>query len=147
MLFSYGYGWWQNWQWHQNVPPLGLILKALQLRQCYAVCIAWCSMSRATPEATGRSHWATTCSVLLLQPPGQQQTKQWCHHGTTLLAILMATAVCKNNTACNAWWRRFRASLEATRCHHWVRIEADSSNQSRIRRYVFEFFFHFQLIG
>ena len=33
---------------------------------------------RATPEATGRRHWATTRSVLPRRPPGRQQTKQRC---------------------------------------------------------------------
>ncbi len=32
--------------------------------------IAQCGMSRATPEATGHCHRATTCSVLPQRPPG-----------------------------------------------------------------------------
>ena len=37
------------------------------------------SMSRATPEATGRCHWATTHSVSPRWPPGGQQIKQKCN--------------------------------------------------------------------
>jgi hypothetical protein len=38
--------------------------------------IAQCGMSRATPEATGRRHRATTCSLLPQRLPGQQANKQ-----------------------------------------------------------------------
>ncbi len=38
--------------------------------------IAWCGMSRATLEATGRGHWATTHYVLPQRPQGQQANKQ-----------------------------------------------------------------------
>ena len=41
--------------------------------------ISQCIMTRASLEATGRRHWATTCSVLPRWPPGQQQMKQRCN--------------------------------------------------------------------
>ncbi len=41
-------------------------------------CITWCSMPRATPEATGRCHRATTHYVLPRRPPRRQSTKQQC---------------------------------------------------------------------
>jgi hypothetical protein len=59
-----------------NAPPSCAILMAMRMRGCNAACIAQCSMSRATPEASGRRHWATTCSVLPQWPPEQQKTQQ-----------------------------------------------------------------------
>ncbi len=58
MVFSYGYCWWQNWQWHQNVPLLRLILKALQLCRCNTKHIAQCIMYQCYTQ----SHWTS--------PPG-----------------------------------------------------------------------------
>ncbi len=55
--------------------------------------IAQCGMSRATPEATGRWHWATTHSVLPWQPPGQQANKQQSTNGSKTVAKLMAMAM------------------------------------------------------
>jgi hypothetical protein len=55
-------------------------------------------MSKATLEATGHRHWATTCSLLPQQPPGQQQTKQRQDNVLKRLAILMAAAVRWYNT-------------------------------------------------
>jgi len=49
------------------------------------------SMSRATPEATGRCHWATTHSVSPRRPPGGQQIKQ--KYVPTWMAVLMAIAI------------------------------------------------------
>ncbi len=138
MLFSYDYGWWQSQRWHQNTPPLQPILKALWMHQSNTDSIAQCGMSRATLEATGRRHWATTHSVLPQWPPGQQQTKQWWENGPTLLAILMAAAVRRYNTAHIPQWRRSRASLEATGCCNWASIAADSIKRTWLRLfYVF----------
>jgi hypothetical protein len=50
-------------------------------------------MSRATPEATGRRHRATTCSISPQWPPGRQSTKQQSNNTPTLLAVLMAIAM------------------------------------------------------
>ncbi len=77
--------------------------------------IAQCGMSRATPEATGRRHWATTCSVLPQRPPGQQANKRQSTNTPTKLAILMAMVMCRYVTVRITQWRRSRASLEATR--------------------------------
>jgi hypothetical protein len=60
--------------------------------------IAQCSMSRATPEATGHWHWATTHSILLQRPPGQQANKQQSTNQPKKLAVLMAAAVRRYNT-------------------------------------------------
>ncbi len=90
--------------------------------------IAQCNMSRATLEATGRRHWATTCSVSPRRPPGQQANKKQSTNTPTLLAISMAMAMRRYVTARIAWWRRSRASLEATGCCHWVSIMSNNIN-------------------
>jgi len=59
-----------------NAPPSRPITMAMAVRRCHMECIAQCSMTRASPEATGRRHWATTCSVLPQRPPERQQTKR-----------------------------------------------------------------------
>ncbi len=120
MVFSYGYCWWQNQQWRTNAPHPPAISMARAVCQSNTDGIAWCSMSRATLEATGRQHWATTCSVLLQHLPGQHANKQQSENTPTKLAVLMAIAMWPYNTAYIAWWRRSRASLEATGCHHWA---------------------------
>ncbi len=76
MVFSYNYGKQKKGQQKINGPPLQAILMAMQVRWSNTDIIAKCGMSRATPEATGRCHRVTTCSVLPQQLPGQQQTKQ-----------------------------------------------------------------------
>ncbi len=118
MVFGYGYCWWQNQQWYQHVLPLLAILMAMAVCWCNTKHIAQCSMSRATPEATGCHHWATTCSVLP-QPPGQQANKQQSTNIPTKLAVSMAMAMQRYVTARIAQWRRSRASLlEATGRRH-----------------------------
>ncbi len=61
-------------------------------------------------------------------------------NGPTLLAILMAVAVRWYNTALIAWWRRSRALVEATGCHHWASIVADSIQGIYLRRFLLMFF-------
>ncbi len=74
MVFGYGYCWWQNRQWYEHVPPPLAILMAMAVCWCNTKHITQCSISRATPEATGCQHWATTCSVLPLRRQGNRQT-------------------------------------------------------------------------
>jgi hypothetical protein len=83
-------------------------------------------MSRATPEATGRRHRATTHSVLPQQPPEQQANKQQSTNAPKKVAMLMAAAVRRYKTMRTAQWRRSRALLEATGRHHWVSIISDN---------------------
>jgi hypothetical protein len=64
--------------------------------------IAQCGMSRAPLEATGCHHQATTYSVLPQRLPGQQANKKQSTNTPTLLAILMAAAEYRYNTACIA---------------------------------------------
>ncbi len=140
MIFSYGYGWWQNWWWWTNARPLLAISMFTAVRRSKTDGIAHWVMSRATREATGCRHWVTTYSVLPQRPPGQQQIKWWLNNGPSLLAILMAVAVRRYNTACIAQWRRSRALVKATGCCHWARSAADRCNWSRICHFVFCFF-------
>ncbi len=57
-------------------PPLRSILKALRMCQSNTDGTTQWDMSRATSEATGCRHQATTCSVPPRRPPGQQANKQ-----------------------------------------------------------------------
>jgi hypothetical protein len=83
-------------------------------------------MSRATLEAIGCRHHATTCSVLPQQLPGQQANKQQSTNTPTKLAILMAMAMRRYVIAHSAQWRRSRALLEATGRHHRVSIMSNN---------------------
>jgi hypothetical protein len=109
-----------------NEPYLQAISMAMAACRSNADGIAQWGMSRATPEATGHRHRATTCSVSPPRPPGHQQTKQRQKNGPALLAILMAVAVRRYNTARIVRWWRSRASLEATGRCHLVSIAANS---------------------
>ncbi len=58
MVFSYDYIS-QNIRRRQtNVPPSRAISMAMAVRRCGTERIAQCSMTRASPEATERRHWA-----------------------------------------------------------------------------------------
>ncbi len=140
MVFSYGYCWWQNQWWYQNVPPLSAILMAMAGHRSNTDSIAQCGMSRTTWEATGCCHWAITCSISPQQPPGQQQTKWGQTNGPNLLAILMAAVVRRYNTACIAQWRRSRALAEVTERRHRASIAADRCNRSCMCRFFTSFF-------
>ncbi len=112
---------------------------ATAVRRCNTKHITQCSMSRATPEATGRRHWATTCSILPQQPPGQQANKQQSTNTPKKLAVLMAMAMRRYVTACIAQWRRSRASLEATGCCHWASIMSNTINRTWLRWFFYVF--------
>ncbi len=139
MLFSYGYGHWQNWWWQTNAPCPPAVLMATGVRRSNTDGIAQCGMSRATPEATGRCHRATTCYVLPQRPPGQQANKQQSTNTPQKMAILMAMAMRRYITAHIAWWRRSRASLEATGCPHWASIMSDNINGTWLRWFCLMF--------
>ncbi len=140
MVFGYGYCQWQNWQWRTNAPRPPAVLMATAVRRSNTDDIARCGMSRATPEATGGWHWATTCSVSPQRPPGQQANKQQSTNTPKKLAILMAMAMCRYVTAHIAQWKRFRALLDATKCHHRASIAANSCNWSCMCRFFTSFF-------
>ncbi len=128
MLFSYGYCRWQNQRWQTNAPCPPAVSMATAMRRSCADGIARCGMSRATLEATGRRHRATTCYLLPQQPPGQQANKQQSTNTPKKVAVLMAMAMRRYVTACIAQWRRSRASLEATGRHHRASIMSDNIN-------------------
>ncbi len=133
MVFSYGYCWWQNQQWHQHVPPPLAVLMAMAVCRCNTKHIAQYSMSKATPEATGHRHWATTHSVSPQRPPGQQANKQQSTNTPTKLAVSMAMVMPWYVTARIVQWRRSRALLEATGCHHWASIMFDNIKGTWLR--------------
>ncbi len=133
MLFSYGYWWWQNWRWWMNAPCPPAVLMATAVRRSNTGGIARCGMSRATPEATGRRHWATTHYVSPQRLPGQQANKQQSTHTPKKVAILMAMAMRGYVTTCIAQWRRSRASLEATGRRHQASIMSNNINQTWLR--------------
>ena len=66
-------------RWRTNARPSRAISMAMAVCRCHTEHISQCIMTRASLEATGRRHWATTRSVLPRWPPGQQQTKQRCN--------------------------------------------------------------------
>jgi hypothetical protein len=121
-----------------NAPCLPAISMATAVRWSNTDSIARRGMSRATPEATGHRHRATTCYVLPQRLPGQQANKQQSINTPKKVAILMAMAMCRYVTACIAQWRRSRASLEATGRHHQASIMSDNINWTWLRCfYVF----------
>ncbi len=107
----------RRWWW-TNAPHPPAVSMATAVRRSNTDGIAQCGMSRATPEATGCWHQATTCSVLPQRPPEQQANKQQSTNTPRKQAVLMAMAMRRYVTAWIAQWRRSRASLAATgRCH------------------------------
>jgi hypothetical protein len=142
MVFGYGYCWWQNQRWQTNAPCPPAFSMATAVRRSNTDGIAQCGMSRATPEATRHHHWATTCYVLPQRPPGQQANKQQSTNTPKKVAVLMAMAICRYVTACIAWWRRSRASLEATGCHHQASIMSNNINRTWLQ--WFFLYFHRQ---
>jgi hypothetical protein len=97
--------------------------------------IAQCGMSRATPETTVCQHQVNTHSVSPQRPPGQQANKQQSTNDCKKVSKTMAMAMCWYVTAHIARWRRFRAFLNATKCHHQASIGANNDNQSRMCRF------------
>jgi hypothetical protein len=91
-----------------------------------------------------RSHWMLPSDnySLHIAPAAARATanKKQCNYGPTLLAILTAAEVRWYNTACIAQRRRCRALVEATGCHHWASIAADSCNWSCICLFFSSFF-------
>jgi hypothetical protein len=108
---------------------------AMAVRQSNTDGITQSGMSRATPEATGHRHWATTRYVLPQRPPGQPANKQQSTNTPKKVAVLMAMAMCRYATARIAQWRRSRASLEATGRRHWASIMSNNINPTWLRRF------------
>jgi hypothetical protein len=79
-----------------------------------------CGMSRATLEATGRRHWATSCSISPQRPPEQQQTKQQQINGLTLLAIVMATRLHRPMEEVQGFGRSHWTQLSGKYCGQYL---------------------------
>ncbi len=139
MVFGYGYCWWQNQQWRTNAPRPLAVLMAMAVRRSNTDGIAQCGMSRATPEATGCRHWATTHYLLPQQLPGQQANKQQSINTPEKVAILMAMTMRWYVTVCIPQWRRSRASLEATGPRHWASIMSNNINRTWLQRFFYVF--------
>jgi hypothetical protein len=90
---------------------------------------------RATLEATGPWHQATTRSVLLQRPPGHQANKQQSTNTPRKLTVLMAMVMRRYVTARINQWRRSRALLEATGHRHWVSIMSNNIKGTWLRRF------------
>ncbi len=118
---------------------------AMETRRCNTKCIAQCSMSRATSEATGCQHWATTCSLSPQQKPGQQANKQQSSNTPTKLAASMVMAMRRYVTVRIAQWRRSRALLEATGRFHWASIMSNNIKGTWLR--CFFMFFIIKTVG
>ncbi len=127
----------QKWQPQQtNVTPLKAILMAMQMHWNNTCSITQWSQSRATLDGPGCCDQSTTCSVWPQWLPRQQANKQGWKNTSTLLANLMATAICRYVTACMALLRRSRASLEATGCCHRASIYLDSSKGTYLHHFL-----------
>jgi hypothetical protein len=92
-----------------NAPCPLAVLMAMAVRQRDTDGIDQCGVSRATWEATGRRHRATTCSISPQRPPGQQTNKQQSTNAPKKVAKSMAMAMRRYGTSYIAQWRRFRA--------------------------------------
>ncbi len=130
MVLGYDYSNQKRRWWRMNAPHPPAVLMAMAVCRSNTDGIAQCGMSRATPEATGRRHRATTCSVLPQQPPGQQANKQQSTNTPRKQAVLMAMAMHRYVTTRISQWRRSRASLEATGCRHRASIMSDNINRT-----------------
>ncbi len=146
MVLGYDYSKQKRWWRQTNAPHPPAVLMAMAVCRSSTDGIAQCGMSRATLEATGCRHWATTGSVLPQRPSGQQAYKQQSTNTPAKLAILMAMVMHRYVTACIAQWRRSRASLEATGRCHWASIMPDNIMGSWLRRFLF-MFLSFKTVG
>jgi hypothetical protein len=75
-------------------------------------------------------------------PSGRQSNRQTNNNQQIHLkkmARLMAAAVRRYNTAHIVQWRRSRALLEATGCHHWASIMSDNINWTWLRHFFLMF--------
>ncbi len=142
MVLGYDYSKQKRRWWQTNAPCPPAVSMAMAVRRSVTDGIPQCSMPRATLEATGCQHRATTCSVLNQRPPGQQANKQQSTNTPRKLAVLMAMAMHRYVTMCIAQWRRSRASLEVTRRRHWASIMPDNLHRTWLR--WFFLFFHRQ---
>ncbi len=139
MVLGYDYSNQKRRWWQTNAPHPPAVLMATAERWSDTDGIDPCGMSRATLEATGCWHWATTCSVLPHQPPGQQANKQQSTNTPRKQAVLMAMAMHRYVTARIPQGRWSRASLEATRRRHRASIMSHNINRTWLRCFFLMF--------
>ena len=107
--------------------------------------VAQCSMSRATPEATGRCHRATTRSSgyysLRITPATDRASinKTTMQNIPTLLVVLMAIERGQYHTQRIAQWRGSRAFIKATKCRHQASTHSNSTNWTCQRLLILTF--------
>ncbi len=134
MILGYDYSKQKRWWRQTNAPHPPAVSMATAVRQSNTDGIARCGMPKATPEATGCQHWATTRSVSPQRLPGQHAYKQQSTNPPAKLAILVAMAMRRYVTSCIARWRRFRASLEATGHRHLAGIMPNNILRTWLQR-------------
>jgi hypothetical protein len=139
MVLGHDYSKQKRWWWRMNAPHPPAILMATAVHWSNTDGIAQCGMFRATPEATGRRHRATTCSVLPQWPQGQQANKQQSTNKPRKQAFLMAMAMRWYIHARIAQWRRSRASLEATGRRHRASFMPDNIHRTWLQRFFLMF--------
>jgi len=109
---------------------------AMAVRRCETEHIAQCSMTRASPGATGRRHRATTHSVSPRRPPGRQSTQQ-------LWNMYPLCSPFRWPSRCDGaridQWRWSRAFIKATTHHHRASTHSDSINRTCQRRLLLWF--------
>ncbi len=130
MVLGYDYSNQKRRWWQTNAPHPPAVSMATAVHRSNTDSIAQCGMPRATPEATGCRHQATTHSVSPQRPSGQQANKHQSTNTPRKQAVLMAMAMSWYVTVRIARWRRSRASLEATGCCHWTSIMSDNINRT-----------------
>ena len=118
-------------------------LTAELMRRYDATYIARWREFMATPEATGRRHWASIRTLLPRRTTGFACRQKNDEKASYLPAVLLAVAVRRYKTKRIAGWRGTRATPEATGCCHRAIIVANRMNRSRKSR-VFLCFFYYQ---
>ena len=110
-----------------SVPP---VLTLEMMRRHNTANTAQCRVSRASLEATGRCHRASTHVVLPRRTAGSPCRKKNDEKAPYLPAVLLALAVRRYNTKRIARPRASRAIAEATGRRHRASIAANKVNRS-----------------
>ena len=123
MVLSYDFSSQKRRRRQTNAPPSRATLMAMAVCQCDTEHITQYNMTRASPDATGRRHQATICSISPCRPPGRQSTQRC--NVPTLLAVSISITMRQYYTARIARWRRYVAFIKATECHHQASTRSD----------------------
>ena len=109
MVLRYDFSSWYKWQRRTNVA----FSMAMAVCRCNTERITRCSMTRASPKATGHHHPVTTCSVLPRRLPWRQSTQLKCNMYPICWPFWWPYYAARV-----AQWRRFVAFIKATKNHH-----------------------------